>query len=94
VVPNCDKNKGSILKEAVKYIKTVLAENERLTGEIAVATTAKYEIEKYLMEKSVAEATIHSLNVQYEQLKREYDDLRQKMDEAEGAPSTKKQRTE
>ncbi|KAF9152179.1 basic helix-loop-helix protein [Linnemannia schmuckeri] len=94
MVPNCDKNKGSILKEAVKYIKSVLAENERLTGEIAVATTAKYEIEKYLMEKSVAEATIHSLNVQYEQLKRDYEELRQKMDEAEGGPSTKKQRTE
>ncbi|KAF9138837.1 basic helix-loop-helix protein [Mortierella sp. GBA39] len=94
MVPNCDKNKGSILKEAVKYIKSVLVENERLTGEIAVATTAKYEIEKYLMEKSVAEATIHSLNVQHEQLKREYEELRQKMDEAEGGPSTKKQRTE
>ncbi|OAQ28467.1 hypothetical protein K457DRAFT_138580 [Linnemannia elongata AG-77] len=94
MVPNCDKNKGSILKEAVKYIQSVLVENERLTGEIAVATTAKYEIEKYLMEKSVAEATIHSLNVQYEQLKRDYEELRQKMDEAEGGPSTKKQRTE
>ncbi|KAG0080806.1 basic helix-loop-helix protein [Linnemannia elongata] len=94
MVPNCDKNKGSILKEAVKYIQSVLVENERLTGEIAVATTAKYEIEKYLMEKSVAEATMHSLNVQYEQLKRDYEELRQKMDEAEGGPSTKKQRTE
>lgn len=94
MVPNCDKNKGSILKEAVKYIKSVLVENERLTAEIAVATTAKYEIEKYMMEKSVAEATTHSLNVQYEQLKREYEELRQKMDEAEGGPSTKKQRTE
>ncbi|KAF9549407.1 basic helix-loop-helix protein [Mortierella hygrophila] len=94
MVPNCDKNKGSILKEAVKYIKSVLVENERLTGEIAIATTAKYEIEKYLMEKSVAEATIHSLNLQHEQLKREYEELRQKMDEAEGGPSIKKQRTE
>ncbi|KAF9931040.1 basic helix-loop-helix protein [Linnemannia zychae] len=94
VVPNSEKNKGSILREAVKYIKAVLAENERLTNEIAAATTAKHEIERYLLEKSVAEATVHSLSVQHEQLKREYEELRQKMDEAEGGPSSKKQRTE
>ncbi|KAF9103431.1 basic helix-loop-helix protein [Mortierella sp. GBA35] len=94
VVPNCEKNKGAILREAVKYIKSVLAENERLTGELAVATTAKYDVEKFLLEKSVAEATVHSLNAQHEQMKREYEELRQKMDELEGGPSGKKQRTE
>ncbi|KAF9106406.1 basic helix-loop-helix protein [Mortierella sp. AM989] len=82
-VPNCDKNKGSILRQAVKYIQTILAENERLAGEVELLATSKLDLDKFILEKSVAEATYQTLSVQHEQLKRDYDELREKMGELE-----------
>ncbi|KAF9207527.1 basic helix-loop-helix protein [Haplosporangium sp. Z 27] len=93
VVPNCDKNKGSILRQAVKYIQEILVQNERLAGDAELLAAAKIEIDKYIVEKSVAEATYQTLNTHHEQLKRDYEELRKKMGELE-PHVTKKQRVE
>ncbi|KAF9175062.1 basic helix-loop-helix protein [Mortierella sp. AD011] len=93
VVPNCDKNKGSILRQAVKYIQEILAQNERLASEAESLAASRLEIDKYILEKSVAEATYQTLSVQHEQLKRDYEELRQKMGELEPHVA-KKQRVE
>ncbi|KAF9437350.1 basic helix-loop-helix protein [Entomortierella beljakovae] len=93
VVPNCDKNKGSILRQAVKYIQSIHAENERLMADSERLAATKIDLDKYLLEKSVAEATLQNLNVQHDQLKREYEELRQKMGDSESS-TNKKQRVE
>ncbi|ORZ16679.1 hypothetical protein BCR41DRAFT_53163 [Lobosporangium transversale] len=92
-VPNCDKNKGSILRQAVKYIQTILAENERLAAEKELLDATRAEMNGYILEKSVSEATFEGLSKEHERLKKEYEDLRKKMDELE-PHAAKKQRTE
>ncbi|KAF9948072.1 basic helix-loop-helix protein [Mortierella alpina] len=103
LIPNSEKNKGSILKQAVKYITTIQADIDRLTTEanhMEAATAAareleKAQIDKALVEKSVAEGSCISLMVQHEQLKLEYESLKKKMSElSEEEHASKKQRTE
>ncbi|KAF9934380.1 basic helix-loop-helix protein [Mortierella alpina] len=102
LIPNSEKNKGSILKQAVRYITTIQADIERLTTEanhMEAATAATRELEKALLdkalvEKSVAEGSCISLLAQHEQLKREYEDLQRKMSELSEEHTSKKQRTE
>ncbi|KAF9366453.1 basic helix-loop-helix protein [Mortierella sp. NVP85] len=92
MVPNSDKNKGSILRQAVKYIQMIVAENERMQADSDALVTAKFELDKAILEKNVAEATYQTINVQYEQLKRDYEELRKKMDELGDEQAVKKQR--
>jgi bHLH factor len=92
MVPNSDKNKGSILRQAVKYIQMIVAENERMQADSDALVTAKFELDKAILEKNVAEATYQTINVQYEQLKRDYEELRKKMDELGDEQAAKKQR--
>ncbi|KAG9321487.1 hypothetical protein KVV02_005884 [Mortierella alpina] len=102
LIPNSEKNKGSILKQAVRYITTIQADIERLTTEanhMEAATAATRELEKALLdkalvEKSVAEGSSISLLAQHEQLKREYEDLQRKLSELSEEHTSKKQRTE
>ncbi|CAO3569851.1 unnamed protein product [Mortierella alpina] len=102
LIPNSEKNKGSILKQAVRYITSIQADIERLTNEanhMEAANAATRELEKALLdkalvEKSVAEGSCISLLAQHEQLKREYEDLKKKMDQLSEEHVSKKQRTE
>ncbi|KAG0222489.1 hypothetical protein B0O80DRAFT_494423 [Mortierella sp. GBAus27b] len=94
MVPNSDKNKGSVLRQAVKYIQMIVTENEQMQGDTDALVTTKFELEKAVLEKNVAEAAYQSLNVQHDQLKREYEELRKKMDELGDEQVSKKQRTD
>ncbi|KAF8941668.1 basic helix-loop-helix protein [Dissophora ornata] len=93
MIPNCEKNKGLILRQAVKYIQDLLAENERFAGEAEQLVAAKLDVDKYVLEKNIAEATCQTLNVQHEQLKRQFEELRKKKEDFE-EHTAKKQRTE
>ncbi|KAG0207027.1 basic helix-loop-helix protein [Mortierella sp. GBA30] len=102
LIPNSEKNKGSILRQAVRYITSVQVENERLVAEAnsdVAANAATRELEKALLdkalvEKSVAEGSYLTLREQHEQLKQEYEALRKKMGELSEEHASKKQRTE
>ncbi|KAF9557608.1 basic helix-loop-helix protein [Mortierella alpina] len=102
LIPNSEKNKGSILKQAVRYITSIQADIERLNNEanhMEAATAATRELEKALLdkalvEKSVAEGSCISLLAQHEQLKIEYENLQKKMNELSEEHASKKQRTE
>jgi len=101
VVPNCDKNKGSILRQAAKYIQSLQEANEKMTADANTVDSIRFELKKHVLEKEVAEATYQSLHLQHEFLKNELDELRQKMEELQkeqevddSEHQSKKQRTE
>ena len=52
IVPNCEKNKGSILQRAVQYIQQ-LKENE-------TANIEKWTLEKLLTEQAISELTANN----------------------------------
>ncbi|KAG0252214.1 basic helix-loop-helix protein [Mortierella polycephala] len=92
-IPNSEKNKGSILRQAVKYIRNLQLENERLVSETETMIGIKFDIEKLTLEKSVADATYEALIVDHQKLKLDFDELRKKTDDLDEHTS-KKQRTE
>lgn len=94
MIPNSDKNKGSILRQAVKYIQTIVTENEQMQPDTEALTATRFELDSAILEKNVAETTYQTLSVQHDQLKRDYDELRKKMDELGDEQTAKKQRTD
>ncbi|KAG0197798.1 hypothetical protein BGX28_008705 [Mortierella sp. GBA30] len=87
VVPNCDKNKGAVLRQTVKYIQSIQETHERLMTEAAQreanAAVAMQEREKALLEKEVAQGQLQTLMTEHEQLKRDYEALRKEYEEME-----------
>ena len=96
VVPNCDKYKGVILRQAVRYIHSIKETQERLQAEAAQREAAssilQQEREKAVLEKEVAQTQLQSLMADHEQLKRDFEALRKEYEELE--ESKKRQRTE
>lgn len=91
VVPNSEKNKGAILRQAVKYIHSVQEAHDKLSSEVESVTALVVEREKALLDKNLAQSALRELHAQHEQLKRDYESLRS---EYERTVETKKQRTE
>ncbi|KAF9583964.1 basic helix-loop-helix protein [Lunasporangiospora selenospora] len=89
MVPSSEKNKGSILKEAVKYIRTLQETNRQLSIEAEATVNLQFEKEKAILEKSVAETELQNLTARHEILKREYEELRQQVDEQQAAKKLK-----
>ncbi|KAF9939328.1 basic helix-loop-helix protein [Mortierella antarctica] len=96
VVPNSDKNKGVILRQAVRYIYSIKETQERLQAEAAqrdaASSLAQQEREKAIMEKEVAQTQLQSLIAEHEQLKRDFEALKKECEELE--ESKKRQRTD
>ena len=86
IVPNCEKNKGSILQRAVAFI-TQLKENE------------EQNIEKWTLEKLLTEQAIAELSASNDKLKQECDGLYAELEkwkqhaEAHGIGALKKEST-
>lgn len=70
-----EKNKGQILKEAVKYIQGVQLAQAKLTEEVNAASALKIELTNLELEKRLSEGTYESLSMDHAQLKRDYEEL-------------------
>ncbi|KAF9105513.1 basic helix-loop-helix protein [Mortierella sp. GBA35] len=92
VVPNSDKNKGAILRQAVQYIQAIQETHVKLLEDVQSIEAVKFEREQALVAKNVAQAELQNLITQHAELKRNYDTLRKEFDEAEEAK--KKQRAD
>lgn len=90
VIPNSDKNKGQILRQAVQYIQTIQEAQVKMMEEAQSVEAIKFEREQALVAKNLAQAELQNLIAQHAELKRNYDALRKEVDEAEEAK--KKQR--
>lgn len=75
IIACTEKNKGQILKEAVKYIQNVQLAQTRLTEEVNAASALKIELTNMELEKQVAEGALESLSMDHAQLKRDYEEL-------------------
>lgn len=75
IIACTEKNKGQILKEAVKYIQNVQLAQTRLTEEVNAASALKIELANMELEKQVAEGALESLSMDHAQLKRDYEEL-------------------
>ncbi|KAF9132098.1 basic helix-loop-helix protein [Mortierella sp. 14UC] len=91
VIPNNDKNKGQILRQAVQYISSIQEAQVKMMEEMQNVEAIKFEREQALMAKNLAQAELQNLIEQHNALKHKYDTLRKDVDEAE--ESKKKQRT-
>ncbi|KAF9114683.1 basic helix-loop-helix protein [Mortierella sp. AM989] len=92
VIPNPDKNKGAILRQAVKYIHTIQEAHQKAVADSEALTATQFERDRALLEKNVAQSQLQTLIAENDQLKREYDALRKEFEELE--ESKKRQRTE
>jgi ABC-type phosphate transport system auxiliary subunit len=90
VIPNSDKNKGQILRQAVQYIQTIQEAQVKMLEEAQNVEAVKFEREQALVAKNLAQAELQNLIAQHAELKRNYDALRKEFDDAEEA--RKKQR--
>ncbi|KAF9154830.1 basic helix-loop-helix protein [Linnemannia schmuckeri] len=90
VIPNSDKNKGAILRQAVQYIQTIQEAQVKMMEEAQNVEAVKFEREQALVAKNLAQAELQNLIAQHAELKRNYDALRKEVDDAEEAK--KKQR--
>ncbi|KAH7032199.1 hypothetical protein BKA57DRAFT_477533 [Linnemannia elongata] len=90
VIPNSDKNKGAILRQAVQYIQTIQEAQVKLMEEAQNVEAIKFEREQALVAKNLAQAELQNLIAQHAELKRNYDALRKEVDETE--ETKKKQR--
>ncbi|GJJ68897.1 transcriptional regulator CBF1 [Entomortierella parvispora] len=91
VVPSSEKNKGAILRQAVKYIHSIQETHDKLSSEVESVTALVVEREKALLDKNLAQSALRELHAQHEQLKRDFESLRS---EYERVAESKKQRTE
>ncbi|KAF9365202.1 basic helix-loop-helix protein [Mortierella sp. NVP85] len=91
-IPNPDKNKGQILRQAVKYIQSIQDTHQKLLGDHEALAAMQFEREKALIEKNVAQTQLQTLIAEHDQLKRDYETLRKEVDEL--AENKKRQRTE
>ena len=92
VIPNPDKNKGAILRQAVNYIQSIQEAHQKAVAENEALTAIQFEREKALLEKNVAQNQLQNLIAEHDRLKRDYEALRKEVDELE--ESKKRQRTE
>ncbi|KAF8950362.1 basic helix-loop-helix protein [Haplosporangium bisporale] len=90
LIPNNEKNKGNILRQAVNYIKEMQETNEKLALEAESANATRIELDSVRILKTAAEAAFQALSIQHEELRRNYDELRRELEER----ATKKQKTE
>ncbi|KAG9068825.1 basic helix-loop-helix protein [Linnemannia hyalina] len=90
VIPNSDKNKGAILRQAVEYIQTIQEAQVKMMEEAQSVEAIKFEREQALVAKNLAQAELQNLLAQHAELKRNYDVLRKEAEEAE--ETKKKQR--
>ncbi|KAG0281043.1 basic helix-loop-helix protein [Linnemannia exigua] len=91
VIPNNDKNKGQILRQAVNYISAIQEAQVKMMEEMQNVEAIKFEREQALVAKNLAQAELQNLITQHDELKRNYDALRKEYEDAEEAK--KKQRT-
>ncbi|KAF9555334.1 basic helix-loop-helix protein, partial [Lunasporangiospora selenospora] len=94
LVPNSEKNKGAILKQAVKYIESIEEANKKLMADIEAGSSTKLDLDKALVEKSILKTSLESLKVEHEQLKRDLDALKGQLNEESDEHTSKRQRTE
>ncbi|KAG0027311.1 basic helix-loop-helix protein [Podila clonocystis] len=81
LIPNNEKNKGNILRQAVNYIKEMQETNDKLALEAESANATRIELDSVKLLKTAAEAAFQALSIQHEELKRSYDELRKEMEE-------------
>ncbi|KAI7827063.1 hypothetical protein BC939DRAFT_395157, partial [Gamsiella multidivaricata] len=91
-IPNPDKNKGAILRQAVKYIQGLQEAHQKALAENEALTVIQFEREKALLEKNLVQGQLQTLITEHDTLKRDYESLRKQFDELEEAK--KRQRTE
>ncbi|KAG0305666.1 basic helix-loop-helix protein [Dissophora globulifera] len=92
VIPNPDKNKGAILRQAVKFIESIQEAHQKALAENEALTAVQIERENALLQKNLAQTQLQMLIAEHEQLKRDFDSLRKEADELE--ESKKRQRTD
>ncbi|KAF9435990.1 basic helix-loop-helix protein [Entomortierella beljakovae] len=92
VIPNPDKNKGAILRQAVKYIHTIQEAHQKALADSEALANLQFERERALLERNVAQNQLQALGVEHDQLKRDFEALRKEFDELE--ETKKRQRTE
>ncbi|KAG0021584.1 basic helix-loop-helix protein [Entomortierella chlamydospora] len=92
VIPNPDKNKGAILRQAVKYIHTIQEAQQKAVADSEALASVQFERDRALLEKNMAQNQLHTLIAENDQLKRDYEALRKEFEELE--ESKKRQRTE
>ncbi|KAG0347898.1 basic helix-loop-helix protein [Podila humilis] len=80
LLPNSQKNKGNILKEAVNYIKETKTENETMAAEVSASSALKTELESVKLMKAAAETALHALSLQHEELKLDFEQLRSEVE--------------
>lgn len=91
-IPNPDKNKGQILRQAVKYIQSIQDVHQKLLVDHEALAAVQSERDKVLLERNVAQNQLQTLITEHDQLKRNFDTLRKELDEL--AENKKRQRTE
>ncbi|KAG0232561.1 hypothetical protein B0O80DRAFT_143647 [Mortierella sp. GBAus27b] len=91
-IPNPDKNKGQILRQAVKYIQTIQEQHQKLAGDHEALGALQFEREKAMIERNVAQNQLQALVTEHDQLKRTYEALRQEFEEL--SENKKRQRSE
>ncbi|KAF9209062.1 hypothetical protein BGZ49_006471 [Haplosporangium sp. Z 27] len=92
VIPNPDKNKGAILRQAVKFIQAIQEAHQKALADNKALTDIQFERERALLEKNLAQSQLHALIEENDKLKRDYESLQKEFDELE--ESKKRQRTE
>ncbi|KAG0001228.1 basic helix-loop-helix protein [Modicella reniformis] len=91
-IPNPDKNKGQILRQAVKYIQSIQEVHQKLTSDNETLTVTQFEREKALLEKNLVQSQLQTLVTEHDQLKRDFEALRTELEDL--TESKKRQRTE
>ncbi|KAG0337588.1 basic helix-loop-helix protein [Podila humilis] len=76
-----EKNKGQILRDAVKYIENIKQAHAKLSEEVQTIHGLKVELANLQLDKQVAEGALESLSMSHAQLKREYEQLKVRQQE-------------
>ncbi|KAF9925560.1 basic helix-loop-helix protein [Linnemannia zychae] len=83
VIPNSDKNKGAILRQAVNYIATIQEAQVKMMEDAQNVEAIKFERDQAQMAKNLAQAELQNLIAEHTELKRKYDTLCKEFDDAE-----------
>jgi ABC-type phosphate transport system auxiliary subunit len=92
VIPNPDKNKGAILRQAVKYVHATQETHQKLLADSEALSATRLDRDRVLLEKNLAQNHLQALILEHDQLKRDYEALRKEFEEME--ETKKRQRTD
>ncbi|KAF9915561.1 basic helix-loop-helix protein [Lobosporangium transversale] len=92
-IPNPDKNKGAILRQAAKYIHSIQEIHQKLLAEKEALANIGFEYDRALLEKNMAQNELQRLITEHDQLKRDYEALKKEFETKENE-SKKRQRSE